>query len=435
MQTCMLDMRKRVWPSRLGPCTMAPITSTAKGTGMSRLITSQDPSHTPPSALGRRQFIRLVGGGAVLAATGGLAGCSSAMPEAAVQAWRDPGATQADVRRFMLAHALLAPNPHNRQPWIADLREAGKIHLLCDGERLLPETDPFGRQILIGCGAFIELAVIAAAQRSLGVQVELFPEGPPAASALPAGTRVATLTLGADGSAKPDPLFAQIVRRNTRKTAYDTARALPQGLASTWEATARSLGLQAGLVTGEAAMAPVRKIAREAYEIEATTARTWLESARLMRIGPEAIAKHRDGISLNSAMVRTVHAVGLFDPMKVPTPGSSDLKRVMDRWVPFETASGYLWLASADNQRPTQVNAGRAYVRQHLQATAAGVDMHPLSQALQEFPEMRGPYTAVHKLLGVEPGRGAVQMLARVGFSTQPAGPSPRRDLATVVRA
>ena len=182
-------------------------------------------------------------------------------------------------------------------------------------------------------------------------------------------------------------------------------------------------------------MAPIRKIAREAYEIEATTARTWLESARLMRIGPEAIAKHRDGISLNSAMVRTVHAVGLFDPMKVPTPGSSDLKRVMDRWVPFETASGYLWLASADNQRPTQVNAGRAYVRQHLQATAAGVDMHPLSQALQEFPEMRGPYTAVHKLLDVEPGRGAVQMLSRVGFSTQPAGPSPRRDLATVVRA
>jgi hypothetical protein len=268
---------------------------------MTRVAPHQDLSQQQPSALGRRQFIRLAGGGAVLAATGGLSGCSSEMPEAAVQAWRDPGAAQADVRRFMLAHALLAPNPHNRQAWIADLREAGKIHLLCDGERLLPETDPFGRQILIGCGAFIELAVVAAAQRGLGVQVELFPEGSPAVTALPAGTRVATLTMGADGSAKPDPLFAQIVRRHTRKTAYDTARALPQGLASTWEATARSLGLQAGLVTGEAAMAPIRKIAREAYEIEATTARTWLESARLMRIGPEAIAKHRDGISLNSA--------------------------------------------------------------------------------------------------------------------------------------
>ena len=151
---------------------------------MTRVAPHQDLSQQQPSALGRRQFIRLAGGGAVLAATGGLAGCDSSMPDAALQPWRDAGATQTDPRRFMLAHALLAPNPHNRQPWIADLREAGKIHLVCDGERLLPETDPFGRQILIGCGAFIELAVIAAAQRSLGVQVELFPEGPPAASAL-----------------------------------------------------------------------------------------------------------------------------------------------------------------------------------------------------------------------------------------------------------
>jgi hypothetical protein len=401
---------------------------------MTRVAPHQDLSQQQPSALGRRQFIRLAGGGAVLAATGGLAGCDGAMPDAAVQPWRDAGATQTDPRRFMLAHALLAPNPHNRQPWIADLREAGKIHLVCDGERLLPETDPFGRQILIGCGAFIELAVVAAAQRGLGVQVDLFPDGPPVANALPAGTRVATLTLSAGGSATPDPLFAQIPRRHTRKTAYDTTRALPQALAGTWEATARTLGLQAGFVTGEAAMAPIRKIAREAYEIEVTTARTWLESARLMRIGPDAIAQHRDGISLNSPMVRMVHAVGLFDPMKVPAPGSSDLQRVMDRWVPFETGSGYLWLTSADNHRPTQVNAGRIYVRQHLQATAAGVDMHPLSQALQEFPEMRGPFAAVHKLLGVEPGRGAVQMLARVGFSTQPAGPSPRRDLGAMVR-
>jgi hypothetical protein len=230
------------------------------------------------------------------------------MPEAAVQAWRDPGAAQADVRRFMLAHALLAPNPHNRQPWIADLREAGKIHLLCDGERLLPETDPFGRQILIGCGAFLELAVIAAAQRGLGVQVDLFPEGAPAANKLPAGTRVATLTLGADGSAKPDPLFAQIARRHTRKTAYDSSRALPDTLLAAWTATAQAFGLRAGLVTGEAAMAPLRKITREAFEIETTTAKTWLESARLIRIGPDAIAKHRDGISLNDPFVRPAAA-------------------------------------------------------------------------------------------------------------------------------
>jgi len=48
---------------------------------------------------------------------------------------------------------------------------------------------------------------------------------------------------------------------------------------------------------------------------------------------------------------------------------------------------------------------------------------------------MRWPYAAVHKLLGVEPASSAVQMLARVGFATKPSGPTPRRDLGSMVRA
>ena len=385
------------------------------------------------AATSRRSFIRLVGGGAVLAVTGSLAGCSAEFPEAAVQPWRSAD-RETDLRRFMLAHALLAPNPHNLQPWIADLREAGRIHLNCDCERVLPETDPFGRQILIGCGAFIELAVIAAAQRGVSVRVELFPAGAPAERELPKGSRVATLVLGEPGSAPADPLFAQIVRRHTRKTAYANDRPLPEALVGNWNETASRFGLRGGVAAGAAAMDPIRRITREAYEIEATTARTWLESARVMRIGPGAIAANPDGISLNSPIVRALYTVGLFDPMEVPVKGTSSLQRVMDRWVPFETASGFLWLASPDNTRPTQVATGRAYVRSHLLATAAGVDMHPLSQALQEFPEMRGPFEAMHKTLGLTGSGETLQMLSRVGFATEPRGPSPRRSLDALLR-
>ena len=399
-----------------------------------RTPTSLHPSESSGvSAPSRRAFIRLAGGGAVLAATAALTGCSGELPEAAVQPWRSPE-RETDTRRFMLAHALLAPNPHNRQPWIADLREAGRIHLICDGERLLPETDPFGRQILIGCGAFLELAVIAAAQRGVSVKVELFPGGAPADQELPKGSRVATLVLGEPSSAQPDPLFAQIVRRHTRKTAYANDRALPEALVRGWGETAERFGLRSGMVAGAAAMDPIRRITREAYEIEAVTARTWLESARLMRIGPGAIAANPDGISLNSPMVRALHAVGVFDPMEVPARGSSSLQRVMDRWVPFETASGFLWLASPDNTRSTQVASGRAYVRTHLQATAAGADMHPLSQALQEFPEMRGPREALHRTLGLSAAGETLQMLSRTGFATEPRGPSPRRSLDSMLR-
>lgn len=393
-----------------------------------------DPMDSGASATpSRRSFICLVGGGAVLAATAPLSGCSSELPDAAIQPWRSPD-RETDLRRFMLAHALLAPNPHNLQPWIADLREAGRIHLNCAAERVLPETDPFGRQILVGFGAFIELAVIAAAQRGVAVKVELFPAGAPADRELPKGSRVATLVLGEQGSAPADPLFVQIVRRHTRKTAYANDRPLPEGLVRSWAETATRFGLRSGVAGGAAEMDPIRRITREAYEIETITPRTWLESARLMRIGPDAIAANPDGISLNSPMVRALYTAGLFDPMEVPVKGSKTLERVMDRWVPFETASGFLWLASPENSRPMQVASGRAYVRAHLLATAAGADMHPLSQALQEFPEMRGPREALHRTLGLGTAGETLQMLARVGFATQATGPSPRRRLDALVR-
>ena len=67
-------------------------------------------------------------------------------------------------------------------------------------------------------------------------------------------------------------------------------------------------------------------------------------------------------------------------------------------------------------------------------ATAAGVDMHPLSQALQEFDEVREQHLAVHRLLGLDPAQHTLQMLARVGYGVTPAGPSPRRELGGLVR-
>jgi hypothetical protein len=107
----------------------------------------------------------------------------------------------------------------------------------------------------------------------------------------------------------------------------------------------------------------------------------------------------------------------------------------MDRWAAFETGSGYFWVASSGNSRSQQIAAGRAYVRAHLQATAAGVDMHPLSQALQEFVEVKPQYDALHRLLGFDSAANTVQMLARVGYGTTAVGPSPRRELGQLIRA
>jgi hypothetical protein len=385
----------------------------------------------------RRLFIRLAGGGVVMAAVAAsLQGCaSSSYPSVAIQAWQ-PADPKLEIRRWMLAHALLAPNPHNRQPWIADLKREGEITLICDGERLLPETDPFGRQILVGCGAFIELAVLAAAERGYSVIVDVFPAGEPALTLLPKGAVVAKLTVKQDALVKPDPLFAFILKRHTNKAEYDMQRQVSD---ANWKMLLASssgiagAGLRTGVVNDSVTMQKMRTITRESYEIELTTSNTHLESARLLRIGPSEISTHRDGISVTGLMPRILVTTGMFDRMAVPKVGDSNYKRMMDRWQPFETGSGYFWLASNSNTRKQQIAAGRAYVRTHLTATSVGIDMHPLSQALQEFKEVQKPFADMHKLLGFDPTVTTLQMLARVGYGVKPSEATPRRDLTTML--
>jgi hypothetical protein len=189
----------------------------------------------------------------------------------------------------------------------------------------------------------------------------------------------------------------------------------------------------AGTVSEPGRIGALRTITREAYRIEMTTDRTWLESAHLLRIGAQEIERHRDGISVTGLMPRLMSSLGLFDRFEVPKPGSANFDRVMERWAPFETGSGYFWVATAGNPRRAQFDSGRAYVRAHLQATAAGIEMHPLSQALQEFAEMRGPYDAVHRALGFDPAVTTLQMLARVGHAAAPWSGTPRRELETLI--
>jgi hypothetical protein len=388
---------------------------------------SKHVNHNPS----RRRAIGLIGGGVVMASTG-LVGCSTSYPEASVRPWSAP-ADEADVRRFMLAHALLAPNPHNRQPWLADLSRNNEITLVCDGDRLLPQTDPFGRQILIGCGAFIELAVIAAAERGYRVRVEPFPDGEPASKDLPGGNVVARLMLSVDATIKRDPLFAQIQRRRTNKNTYDNSRQLPASVWSQFATTANAYSLLSGEVSDGARMEQMRKLTRASFQTEMTTSRTWLETAHLLRVGPAEIEQHRDGIGIMGNMPRLLNSLGMFDRFETPAPGNSGYARVMERWRPFETGSGYFWIASNGNSRRSQFECGRAYVRAHLQATASGVDMQPLSQALQEFAEVRSQYDAMYPLLGLDPASHTIQMLARVGYAVVAAQPTPRRDLAQLI--
>ena len=155
----------------------------------------------------RRNTLKILGGGVILAAGAAGAGgyAVTRTPKTALAPWAAAGG-YSEPRMKALSHAILAPNPHNRQPWLVDLKTDGQVTLYVDQARLLPHTDPFSRQIVAGLGCFLELLTLAAAQDGYNVRLDLFPDGEDAAGLDARRVAVAHFDKGA-GVAEPD-LFA-----------------------------------------------------------------------------------------------------------------------------------------------------------------------------------------------------------------------------------
>jgi len=382
--------------------------------------------------MNRRNFIRTIGGtGLVIAAGGlGLASCDQ-MPASAIAAWEGPPESLG-LREWMLSYAMLAPNPHNMQPWLVDLSAPNEMMLYVDQERVLPETDPFGRQVVIGQGTFLELLDIAAKEKGIRLDIELFPMGEPAMDSLAIADKpVARITLTEDASITKDPLFAQITHRRSNKEGYR-----PEFLTAADRQALTTLTLNEGEKIGFATSAetakPLQEFAREAVLKEMQTPRTLKESIDRARIGADEIAANPDGVDLHGPLFWWLKRLGMMTREAALTPGTPAYQGGMDYamgWVDGTFNMG--WLVTPGNSRKAQVNAGRSYVRLNLMATAQGIAMHPVSQVLQEYPEMQEIQTAFLRHLGIAPEE-TVQMFYRLGYQDN-VSPSPRRKLPDIV--
>jgi hypothetical protein len=375
-------------------------------------------------SLSRRKMIALIGGGVVLAAAGAAAAVTLRQPRTAMLPW-SLATTETEPRRRALAHALLAPNPHNRQPWLADLRTDGEVTIHADPDRMLPVTDPQNRQITVGLGAFLELMRMAAAEDGFRVDLTPFPEGedPRALDGRP----IARATFTADPGTPRDPLFAQVFRRRSLKEPFDTARPVPPAaLAPLAAAVTRH---RFGGSVEEGSITALRDLTERALALEIATPHTFRESVDLFRIGAREVDASPDGIDFTGPLFEALRAAGLFTRDAAADPSSMTYQAGIDAVMAnARTAMGHVWLVSAGNSRADQLAAGADWLRLNLAATAAGLGLQPLSQALQEFPEMADLYAEVHARLA--PDGGTVQMLGRIGFGPD-TGPSPRWPLDT----
>ena len=310
-----------------------------------------------------------------------------------------------------LSYAILAPNPHNRQPWVAELQGDDQVTIHRDRTLNLPETDPFDRQLTIGMGCFLELLRMAAAEDGHTLETDLFPQGDDGP--------VAVIRFTEGG--KKDPLFAHIFDRHTNRNGYED-RAIEADVQAT-------LAKFCTIKSDQADVTALRTLTWDAMEIEMTTKHVMLESVELMRFGKAEIETNPDGISLGGPFLESLMLAGMLSRKDQADQTSASFKQALDMIQKAMMATNaYAVITSNGNTRDDQINAGRDWIRLQLAATEHGLAMQPVSQALQEYPEMAAHYAQLHEML-TAPGE-TVQMLGRLGYG--PAiDASPRWPLET----
>lgn len=363
-------------------------------------------------AVSRRKTLGLIGGGVVLAAlvpTGGF--LATRTPTKALAPWDRAG--EYDDRRLQaLSYALLAPNPHNRQPWQVKLIGTDELEVYRDKARDLPVTDPFGRQLTIGMGCFLELMDLAAAQHGYRVDTTLFPRGD-------AGP-VAACRFVAEG-AEADPLFAHVMLRRSHKERFEDRNVTTTAV--------EPLRRYAEIFLEGAARDALRRIAHAGWMTEVATPAAWKESIDLLRIGKAEINANPDGIDVGGPMMDSLALLGLVTREAALDPTNPNARAPIEETAhAILGAPAMMMVRTPTNSRLEQIAAGRQWLRLNLAATGAGLAMRPVSQALQEYPEMKPHYDEIHARFA--PGGETVQMLGLLGYGARTPR-TPRWPLET----
>jgi len=284
--------------------------------------------------------------------TSGCSNFAAGIPDSAIAAWQPEGQSE-DPRVRALAWAILAPNPHNLQPWLMELVGTDEVVVRIDTTRLLPETDPFGRQILIGTGAMLGLLDMAASEIGYQTETRWFENGEftTAIDDRP----VARVRFIKSANAQKDPLFQHIATRRTVRQTYDINRMPAAAFIDDMKQLSQTQALSMSVCSrGESAehASEIAALAKQAWSIELLNPETLMESMRLLRVGSKEIEKHRDGISITAPFLVFLERFGLFDRSKVPDASSSTIQRQISEFESLiDSTPAFLVMTSEDNSR------------------------------------------------------------------------------------
>lgn len=295
---------------------------------------------------------------------------------------------------FLLRYAVLAPSSHNAQPWTFDVHD-DEIRIGADESRWLDAADPDRRELYLSVGCAVENCCIAAEQFGFDPVVEY--HDPDSAD------HVVTVRLreGDPTTPRPSALFDALTTRRTSHAVFD-GRPLDADVRERLAAVDGEEGVTLHLVDDAETRAAIGRV-------QATADRRLMDDPDYRRelghwIGLGALGSSWLAARIGQAVVTHLD-LGDREAAKHSTL--------------IQSAPVVAVLTTDTDDPVTQVRTGRVFERLALLASAAGVAVHPMSQAL-ERPETR------QELAAILDTTESPQHLFRLGYVDEPTEHTPR---------
>lgn len=316
-----------------------------------------------------------------------------------------------DRLKALLAWAVLAPSPHNTQPWAWTVRD-GLVELRADRARRLPVCDPDDRELTIGCGAALEHLLLRLGVEGTPVVVETLPGSDP--------DLLARVRTGAGETYESRPELVSAMRtRRTNRTAYhgDPMGATQRAILT--EAS-EAFGVHLHWLDDDNSRTAVVGLIMEADRAQMASTDFRRELAHWMR------PRHsRSGEGMQADLLGQHGVAAYVAPLVVRTFDVGAMQAARDRQL-TEGSPDLVILATAADDPAAWLGTGRALARLTLEAQAAGWASAYMNQPC-ELPEAR------LRLAGHLPSPGHPQLLIRLGLAG-PVHAAGRLPVARVLR-
>jgi len=311
----------------------------------------------------------------------------------------------------LLAWALLAPSPHNTQPWIWSVQN-GVVELRGDYSRLLPVADPDGRELLIGCGCALEHFLLRLGLEGIRCRVDLLPEANEP-------HLLARVTTGTGEAPAPRADLVDVMpRRRTNRLAYH-GTPMPEALRASLDSACAAFGVDTRWVHEASLRAELVNLIMAADREQMASTEFRRELSHWMR--PEH-SRQEDGMEADLLGQKGIAAY--LAPLVVRTFDVGKMQAAKDAQL-TEGSPDIVVLSTPHDDSASRLATGRALA--HLTLTAMSADRY--SAYMNQPCELPAARSHLALLLGLA---GHPQLVIRLGLA-EPVHPALRMPVARVL--